>query len=84
MATCACGAEIVPPDPESQIVAAGGWCAPSETLHDMPKSEPTCSDCNTRMLMLMTIGIDPGKDGENLRVRRGGIQYPKANPHVVD
>jgi hypothetical protein len=34
-----------------------------------------CSDCEVRMLMMMTIGIDPGRHGENLKVARGGIRY---------
>lgn len=69
---CGCGREIKPPGPS--IVTAGGWCAPSESLQ-LTEVTPMCSDCNVRMLMMMTIGIDPGRDGENLKVKRGGITY---------
>lgn len=70
---CHCGNEI-DPDPPG-IVTAGGWCAPSELLHDDIPRTPVCSDCDARLLMMMTIGIDPGHNGENLKVSRGGIRY---------
>lgn len=62
---CGCGDEIT--EPKAAIVAAGGWCAPKELAHDYP-DPPMCSDCKSRMLTIMLIGIDPGKNCENLRV----------------
>lgn len=71
-----CGDPIPPPDPDTTITAAGGWCAPSEIAYSLPEPPPMCTDCTTRMLMIECIGIDPGRHGENLKVQRGGIQYP--------
>lgn len=68
---CGCG-RVIERDPPS-LVAPAGWCAPSGVRYDWPEPAPMCSDCKTRMLMLMEVGIDPGRDGENLRVPRGGI-----------
>lgn len=73
---CECG-RVIERDPPS-LVAPGGWCAPSEVLYDRPEPAPMCSDCKARMLMVMEVGIDPGRDGENLRVPRGGITYKTA------
>jgi hypothetical protein len=73
MATCACGDEINENPPA--VTAAGGWCIPTENLYEIPEKIPMCSDCEVRMLMMMTIGIDPGRHGENLKVARGGIRY---------
>jgi hypothetical protein len=68
---CACGDEIVE-DPA--VTAPGGWCVPSETLYEL-EIEPMCSDCGSRLLFASEFGFDPGKNGENLRVTRGGIKY---------
>lgn len=73
MTLCGCGDEIIENPPG--VVAAGGWCIPTEHLYDIPEKVPMCGDCEARMLMMMTIGIDPGRHGENLKVPRGGIQY---------
>jgi len=72
---CGCGRPI-PTDPPPSLVTAGGWCAPAEAVYDLPEPEPMCPDCKTRMMMMMTVGIDPGRDGSNLRAPRGGIRYP--------
>jgi len=69
---CACGNEIE--EHTEAVTSAGGWCAPSEVLYKI-EVEPMCSDCRTRMMMMAELGIDPGRNGENLRVRRGGIMY---------
>lgn len=71
---CGCGREIRPPDPDKQIVASAGFCAPAE-LRTQIGPPAMCTDCKSRMLMIATVGIDPGRDGENLKVRRGGIRY---------
>jgi hypothetical protein len=61
-----------------KIVVAGGWCAPSEVMYDL--QQPTsCSDCRTRMACILGIGIDPGRFGENLRFKRGGIKFGDAD-----
>lgn len=74
--TCSsCGDEIVPPDPALQITTPGGWCAPVEPLYDFPEPAPMCDDCRSRLLMVAHGLPDPGRHGENLRVRRGGVQY---------
>lgn len=70
-----CGDDIPTADAPSGLVATGGWCMPSETLYAMPEPDPLCSDCKARLLMVMEVGIDPGRHGENLRMPRGGIQY---------
>jgi len=48
---------------------------PVETLYDMPDPPVLCSDCKARLLMVMELGIDPGRHGENLRVPRGALTY---------
>lgn len=69
-----CGHEGPDPKDEPSIVVAGGWCMPPESLYDL--NLPTsCSDCRTRMACILGIGIDPGRFGENLRFKRGGIKY---------
>lgn len=69
---CACGEPIVE---APAVVTAGGWCIPSEVFYQMPQPEPMCSDCKSRLLFASEFGFDPGKNGENIRVKRGGIQY---------
>jgi hypothetical protein len=70
-----CGHEIPDVEPPA-LVAAGGWCMPSEVYYNLMKDEPTsCSDCKARMHMIAEFGIDPGRNGENLRFPRGGITY---------
>lgn len=73
--TCSCGRDIKPPEPSQMITASAGWCAPSETVYDMTDCAPMCSDCKARLLMVIELGIDPGVDGKNLLVARGGIRY---------
>lgn len=74
--TCAsCGDEFEPPGPEDMLVASGGFCMPTEIAAALPDPLPECSDCRSRMLMAMMIGIDPGRKGENLRVSRAGVKY---------
>ena len=68
-----CGDEVVPPT--SVITAPGGWCAPADLAYEVPRPV-LCSDCHSRMVMVMEVGIDPGRHGENLRVRRGGVRFP--------
>lgn len=46
--------------PNGSLVAAGGWCAPSETVYDLDQDATT-----EGMLSLPEIGV-----------RRGGIRYP--------
>jgi hypothetical protein len=58
------------------LIAAGGWCAPTAVTYDLD-NDPMCSDCKARWLMVMELGIDPGRHGENLKIPRGGIQYTK-------
>jgi hypothetical protein len=72
-----CGDEI-PPEPEvPAITAAGGWCALSEIVYRYDALDrDICGDCKARWAFCMEFGFDPGKNGENLRVTRGGIQYP--------
>jgi hypothetical protein len=70
-----CGDEIDPNPPS--IVAAGGWCVPTEIYEALPEPLPMCGDCKARMLMVMEVGIDPGRHGENLKVKRGGIKYER-------
>jgi len=73
---CACGNEIVEREPA--IIASAGWCMPSATYYSLSGEEvKACSDCNSRLLMMMMIGIDPGHNGENLKVKRGGIRYER-------
>lgn len=60
------------------IVTSGGWCAPSETIYDFPRPA-LCSDCHARWVMVLELGIDPGRRGENLRFPRGGIQYKRGD-----
>lgn len=73
METYDCGHPI-PEEKPPALIAAGGWCAPSEVLYDIPR--PTsCSDCEARMYCIMQLGIDPGPNGSYLRVKRGGIRY---------
>lgn len=69
---CACGDEIV--ETPSVIVSAG-WCAPTDVHYALAEPQPMCSDCRARLLFISEIGFDPGKNGENLRVPRGGIKY---------
>lgn len=72
-----CGHEAPEPKDIPSVVTAGGWCAPSDTIYDLMKDQPTsCPDCKTRLQMMLLIGIDPGRNGENLKVARGGIHYP--------
>ena len=47
--------------PGGSLVAAGGWCAPSETLYDLPSSETT----------------DGLIDVPEFQVKRGGIRYTR-------
>jgi N-acetylmuramoyl-L-alanine amidase len=75
---CSCGNEIVKPDPSQTLTAAAGWCMPSEAFYELDTSSMECSDCRSRLLMMMTIGIDPGHNGENLKVKRGGIRYERS------
>lgn len=70
---CSCG-NVINPDPPS-IVTTGGWCAPTETVYDLPKPTPTCGDCKTRLMMMMMVGFDPGHNGANLHFPRGGITF---------
>lgn len=74
----ACEDPISPREPATEIVAAGGWCAPSETYATLYSSPPPplCTDCRSRLIFISEIGFDPGRKGENISVRRGGIQYP--------
>lgn len=72
---CSSCGDPIPETPAEVLVVAGGWSMPSETLYAMPTPPPECSDCKSRMLMMLELGIDPGRHGENLRVPRGGIRY---------
>jgi N-acetylmuramoyl-L-alanine amidase len=76
MKVCHCGNEIVENPPS--IVVAAGWCAPKEVAYNALPEVEECSDCKARMMMIMTIGIDPGHNGENLKVKRGGIRYERS------
>lgn len=76
MSACSCGREIVPPSPENTITASGGWCVPSDLLADLHDHLPEqCADCKARFLFALELGFDPGRDGEHLKVDRGGIRY---------
>ena len=75
MTVCESCGDRLPDDPPPSCVASGGWCVPVETLYDMPDPPVLCSDCKARLLMVMELGIDPGRHGENLRVPRGALTY---------
>lgn len=66
----------MPPDPDAQIDAVGGWCAPAETVYELPSLDgELCADCRARLLFASQMGFDPGRHGENIRVNRGGVKY---------
>lgn len=69
-----CGREFTE-SPDTTIVAAGGWCAPTEIVYQMEDQPVLCGGCKARFLIALELGIDIGRDGENLRVPRGGIQF---------
>lgn len=63
------------PEPGSYLVAPGGWCAPSDQTFSLMTRPVLCPDCDARWTMVMMLGIDPGKNGENLRIPRGSIKF---------
>jgi hypothetical protein len=72
-----CDEEYTPPGPDQMIVASGGFCLPPQSVMDnVPNpTEGWCGDCKARWMMIIELGIDPGKNGENLKVPRGGIKF---------
>lgn len=57
------------------LVSAGGWCAPSEQTYTLEIAQDICPDCRARMACIAELGFDPGKNGENLRISLGPIEF---------
>lgn len=76
MKTCeSCNDEFDDTIKHPAIIAAGGWCAPTDQLYEIASAPVLCPDCNARWSCIMNIGIDPGRHGENLKFSRGGIKF---------
>lgn len=71
---CSACDDEVQESPKSSLVSGSGWCAPSDSIYEFSLSA-LCNDCRARLLFISALGFDPGRDGENLRVARGGIKY---------
>lgn len=69
-----CG-ELIPEEKSPSLIASGGWCIPAEMVYQILALPVLCGDCHARWSVMMELGIDPGKNGENLRISRDSFVW---------